>query len=75
MGITKVVGEFYPDPDDEKSGLVDLEAVKPLRTPVTLAAMKADDRLKDLALIRQSRLSVMPIDETAWSIISGMGGL
>jgi predicted RNA-binding protein with PUA-like domain len=42
---------------------------------VTLAAMKADDRLKDLALIRQSRLSVMPIDETAWSIISGMGGV
>jgi predicted RNA-binding protein with PUA-like domain len=75
VGITKVVAEFYPDPDDEKSGLVDLEAVKPLRTPVTLAAMKADERLKDLALIRQSRLSVMPIDETAWSIISGMGGV
>lgn len=61
VGIARVVREFYPDPDDEKSGLVDLEAVEPLPRPVTLAELKADGGFAELALIRQSRLSVMPV--------------
>ena len=43
--------------------------------PVTLAEIKADGRLDHIALIRQSRLSVMPIDEEAWVVIAGMGGI
>ncbi len=75
VGIVKVVREFYPDPDDAKSGLVDLEASKPLPQPVSLAQLKADGRLDDIALIRQSRLSVMPIEDKAWTIIAKMAGL
>ena len=69
MGITKVVKEAYQDPtstgaQDSKEGLwscVDLEKVNPLPSPVTLCAIKADPMLAEVALIRQSRLSVMPI--------------
>jgi predicted RNA-binding protein with PUA-like domain len=74
VGITRVAREFYPDPDDEKSGLVDLEAAEPLPRPVTLAELKADDRVKDIGLIRQSRLSVMPIEPAHWDIIMQMAG-
>lgn len=76
MGIVRVVGTFYPDPTDEtgRFGAVDIEPVTALEHPVTLEQIKADERLQDLALIRQSRLSVMPIHEEAWEIICGMGG-
>jgi predicted RNA-binding protein with PUA-like domain len=73
VGVCKVVREYYPDPDDEKSGLVDLEAVRPLPRPLTLADLKADGRFNDIALIRQSRLSVMPVTPEQWNWISSMG--
>ena len=77
VGIVEVVREHYPDPTDAKGrfGMVDFKAVEALPEPVTLAQVKADGRLDDLALIRQSRLSVMPVDNKAWDIICGLGGL
>ena len=77
VGVLEVVGEYRPDPTDESGrfGLVDFKAVKPLKTPVTLAQIKDDPRLEHLALVRQSRLSVMPIDAKAWKILCAMGGI
>jgi predicted RNA-binding protein with PUA-like domain len=77
VGIVAVVKEFYPDPKDASGrfGMVDVRTVAPLPEPVTLAAIKAERKLRDLALVRHSRLSVMPIDETSWKLLSRMGGL
>ncbi|MRG70978.1 EVE domain-containing protein [Alphaproteobacteria bacterium HT1-32] len=77
VGIVEVVKEYYPDPSDAKGrfGMVDFKAVKPFRTPVTLAEIKADERLQHLALVRQSRLSVTPIDPEAWTLLCSLGGV
>jgi predicted RNA-binding protein with PUA-like domain len=77
VGVVEVVKEFYPDPKDKSGrfGLVDVRTVGPVPEPVTLAAIKAEPKLKDLLLVRHSRLSVMPVDEPAWKLISRMGGL
>jgi predicted RNA-binding protein with PUA-like domain len=77
VGVIEVVKEFYPDPKDKSGrfGLVDVRTVGPVPEPVTLAAIKAEPKLKDLLLVRHSRLSVMPVDEPAWKLISRMGGL
>lgn len=77
VGIVEVARNYYPDPTDESGrfGMVDFRAVKPLARPVTLEAIKADARLQHLALIRQSRLSVMPIDDDAWRLLCAMGGV
>lgn len=76
VGIVEVSKEYYPDPTDAKGvfGMVDFRALNPMPRPVTLADIKADERLQDLALIRQSRLSVLPIDAKSWKIICRMGG-
>ena len=62
-GVTKVVKESYPDATAKEGdwSCVDLEKVKPLLSPVTLAEIKADPSLTEIALIKQSRLSVMPL--------------
>lgn len=77
VGIVEVVREAYPDPtaEDPRWMCPDLKAVMPLARPVTLAEIKADPRLSDLALVRQSRLSVTPVDSRAWGIICGLGGV
>lgn len=77
VGIVEVAREYYPDPDDPSGrfGMVDVRTVGPLARPVTLAAIKAEPRLQNLALVRQSRLSVAPIDDDAWALICGMGGV
>lgn len=77
VGVLEVVREHYPDPSDASGrfGMVDFKAVKPLENPVTLADIKSDERLEHLLLIKQSRLSVMPIDGDAWRIICSMGGV
>jgi predicted RNA-binding protein with PUA-like domain len=74
MGIVEVVREYYPDQMDPKGrfGMVDVKAILPLERPVTLAEIKEEPRLKDLALVRQSRLSVMPINEASWKRICSM---
>lgn len=71
VGIARVVKEYYQDPttDDDRWVVVDLVPVRKLDHPVTLAQIKADDRLKDFALIKNSRLSVMPVDKQHYDII------
>jgi predicted RNA-binding protein with PUA-like domain len=77
VGIVEVIREAYPDPTD-KDGVfkaVDIKAVKPLKAPVTLAAVKADKRLKDMVLAKQPRLSVQPVTAEEWKIVCAMGGV
>lgn len=74
VGIMEVVKEHYPDPKDERFVLVDVKPVKKFANPVTLADIKANESLQDIALIRQSRLSVMPITATEWKTIIKLAG-
>jgi predicted RNA-binding protein with PUA-like domain len=77
VGIAEIVKEAYPDPTD-KTGrfvMVDIKPIIPVKTPVTLAAMKAEPRLRDLALVRQGRLSVSPVTAAEWRVIVGMAGV
>jgi predicted RNA-binding protein with PUA-like domain len=55
--------------------VVDLKAVGPLRRPVTLADIKAEPRLKDMALVKLSRLSVQPVAAAEWTLVSKMAGM
>jgi predicted RNA-binding protein with PUA-like domain len=77
VGVVEVTRTAYPDPTDPTGRwvVVDLRAVGPLPRPVGLAEIKADPALADLALVRQSRLSVSPIDAAAWVRIATLGGL
>ncbi|MHC8508246.1 MAG: EVE domain-containing protein [Rhodospirillales bacterium] len=77
VGVLEVVKTYHPDPSDKSGrfGMVGFKAVKPLKTPVTLAQIKDEPRLEHLALIRQSRLSVMPVDDKSWALICAMGGI
>lgn len=77
VGIVEIVKEYHPDPTDEtgRFGMVAVKALMPLKTPVTLAQIKAEPALSDLALLRQSRLSVMPIPPAAWALLCRMGGV
>ncbi len=75
VGIVAVVKLYYPDPTDaaNRFGMVDVKALRPMIEPVTLAQIKADPRLQDLALIRQSRLSVLPLAPEEWKVICELG--
>jgi predicted RNA-binding protein with PUA-like domain len=77
VGIVEVIREAYPDPTDKEGAFkaVDIKAVKPLKKPVTLAAVKADKRLKEMVLAKQPRLSVQPVTAEEWKIVCGLGGL
>ena len=77
VGIVEVVREYYPDASDPTGRfvMVDFKAVKPVPKPVSLADIKVEPRLAELALLKQSRLSVVPIDAASWKIISAMGGV
>ena len=74
VGIVEVVREYYPDPTDPSGrfGMVDVKALKPVKTPVTLSDIKAEPRLSGLALVRQSRLSVVPVGDEEWRILCAM---
>lgn len=76
VGVVEVAREAYPDPTDPSARwvCVDMRAVAPLPAPVTLAAIKAEPALADIALIRQSRLSVMPVSPPHWAMLCRMGG-
>ncbi len=74
VGIVKIVKEYYPDPTD-KSGrfvVVDVKAIKKLKNPVSLDQIKENSKLQDIALVKQSRLSVMSLKKTEWDIIIKM---
>ena len=77
IGIVEVVKEHYPDPTDktERFGMVRVSKYKELKTRVNLEQIKNDARLNHLALVKQSRLSVMPIDKKSWTIICNLGGI
>ena len=74
-GIAKVSREFYPDPttDDERWVVVDLKPVKSFVLPVTLADIKAHSALQNIALVKQSRLSVIPLLQKEFQILLNMG--
>ena len=75
VGVAQVTKESYPDPtiDDDRWLVVDVKPVVPFKEPVTLAQIKAAPRLAELALVRQSRLSVLPVNGEEWKIICKMG--
>ena len=77
VGIVEVVKEAHPDSTDDtgKFDCVDIAAVKPLPTPVTLADVKADKALAEMALVKLSRLSVQPVTESEWKRVRKMGGV
>lgn len=77
VGVVEVVKLYYPDPSDPKGrfGMVDVKALYPLKEHVTLKDIKARDDLSDMALVKQSRLSVAPVRESEWQIICEMGGV
>jgi predicted RNA-binding protein with PUA-like domain len=76
VGVVEVAREAYPDPTDATGRwvCVDVKAVGPLPQPVTLAAIKADPEFADLALVRMSRLSVMPVSDAHWARLCKLGG-
>ena len=75
VGIVSVSKEHYPDPTDKtkKFVAVDIKLKKSLKNPVTLELIKKEKRLLHLALIKQGRLSVMPIDKISWNLICKLG--
>jgi len=77
VGIVEIIGEYRKDPTDEtgKFGLVDVKAVKDVPRPVTLAEIKATPKLKDMILVKYSRLSVQPVSDAEWKLICTMGGV
>ena len=77
VGIAEIVKEAYPDPTDKtgKFVCVDIKADKPLKTPVTMAAIKKEPKLAEMALLKQSRLSVQPVTPDEWKIVCKMGEL
>ena len=77
IGVVEVTKEYYPDETDPSGRfvLVDVRTKKKLKKPVTLKEIKSNPNLSNLALVRQSRLSVMPVDQKSWEIISKFGEL
>jgi predicted RNA-binding protein with PUA-like domain len=76
VGVVEVVREAYADPTAKEGPwvCVDMKAVGRMPKPVTLAAIKADQRLADMALVKYSRLSVMPVSQAHWDHICRLGG-
>ena len=74
VGIVEVIEEYHPDPTDKSGrfGMVTIKAVQPVAKPVTLADIKAAPELEDFALVRQSRLSVVPVTDAQWRLILKM---
>jgi predicted RNA-binding protein with PUA-like domain len=77
VGVGKVIREAYPDPsagEGEPWVAVTTAAVEPLPQPVTLAAVKAEPKLKDMALTKYARLSVQPVTAEEWKLVCKLGG-
>jgi predicted RNA-binding protein with PUA-like domain len=72
VGVMTVSASWYPDPEDQRFCRVRLRPAYPLRNEVSLKVIRTDPRLTDLALVRQSRLSVMPISDEHWRILTAM---
>jgi predicted RNA-binding protein with PUA-like domain len=78
VGIVEVIREHYPDPT-AKAGepwvVVDVKALAPMPKPVTLAACRAEPKLKNMVLVNNTRLSVQPVTAGEWKVVCKMGGL
>jgi predicted RNA-binding protein with PUA-like domain len=77
VGVMEVAREHYPDHTD-KTGrwvMVEVKPVKPVKTPVTLAAVKAEPKLANMALVRYARLSVQPVTVPEWKLVCRMAGI
>jgi len=78
VGVVEIVREHYADPTakkDEPWVVVDVKAVAPAKKPVTLAAIKAEAKLKDMVLVKNSRLSVQPVTAEEWKAVCKLGGM
>jgi predicted RNA-binding protein with PUA-like domain len=78
VGIGEIVKEFFPDPTAAKGEpwvAVQTASLEPLPKPVTLAAVKAEPKLKDMALTKYARLSVQPVTDAEWKLVCKMGGM
>ena len=77
VGIVEVIAEVHPDSttDDKRWECVDIKAIEAVPTPVTLEQVKSDERLSDMVLVKNTRLSVQPVTTDEWRIICNMGGL
>ena len=76
VGVVEVIAEVHPDSttEDPRWECVDIRAVGPMPRPVTLAACKAEPRLKEMVLVNNSRLSVQPVSPEEWRVVCEMGG-
>ena len=74
VGVVEVVKEHYPDPTDPKGrfGMVNVKALMPVKSPVSLADIKAEPKLSEMWLVRQSRLSVTPVTKHEWNLLCKM---
>jgi predicted RNA-binding protein with PUA-like domain len=77
VGLVEVCATIHPDSstEDARWECVDIRAVMPVKTPVTLAMCKADPRLENMSLVKNTRLSVQPVTEEEWAIVCGLAGV
>ena len=78
VGVAEVIREHHPDPtagSGEPWVAVDLRAAQPMPKPVTLEAVKAEPKLREMALLKHSRLSVQPVTDAEWKLVCKMGGV
>ncbi|MFP7569328.1 EVE domain-containing protein [Marivita sp. S2033] len=77
VGIVEVIAEAHPESttDDDRWECVDIKAIKPVKTPVTLNQIKADERLSEMVLVNNSRLSVQPVSAEEWRIVCDLAGV
>lgn len=77
VGIVEVIAEAHPDSttDDDRWECVDIKAIESVPNPVTLKQIKAEPRLAEMVLVKNTRLSVQPVAEDEWALICNMGGL
>ena len=77
VGVIEIIKEAYPDPSDPAGRfvMVDVKALMPVKTPVTLTAIKAEPELRSMTLVRQSRLSVVSVAAAEWRVIAKMAGI
>jgi predicted RNA-binding protein with PUA-like domain len=74
VAIAKAASDAYDDPNDARLGVVDVVPEMKLARPVTLKEIKADPSFASFALVRMSRLSVMPVSDSEWKRIEKMSG-
>ncbi|HVM82964.1 MAG TPA: EVE domain-containing protein [Candidatus Binatia bacterium] len=77
VGIAEIAKEYHPDPTDKtgKFGMVEVKALTPFKTPVTMKEIKATPALNDMVLVKNSRLSVQPVTAAEWKAVCKMGGV